>query len=162
MPEVHKKKRRAHKRRGPRYWIVAITAMGALVAYCPNRSHNIVLGKTRLSDEIDASEQQRQIQFNIAADTLESVITKFQTTADIQVVIPNDAMRTLASPGVNGRYSPEQALREILRGTGISYRFADTKTVILEIHTEAESVEVRDDSRPMISSPKFTQPMLDT
>ena len=161
MPEPHRKKKRAHKRRGPRYWIVAITAMGALVAFCPNNSHNIVLGKTRVRDDVVA-EQQRQIQFDIPADTLESVITKFQTTADIQIIIPNDAMRSLASPGVTGRYSTEQALREILRGTGVSYRFTDKKTVILEIHAEAETVEVRDDSRPVVSSPKFTQPLLDT
>ena len=162
MPEPQRKKKRAHKRRGPRYWIIAITAMGALVAYCPNKSHNIVLGKTTLRDDVVASEQQRQIQFEIPADTLESVIAKFQTTADIQIIIPNDAMRSLASPGVTGRYSTEQALREILRGTGVSYRFTDKKTVILEIHAEAETVEVRDDSRPALSSPKFTQPMLDT
>ena len=162
MPEPRNKKKRAHKRRGPRYWIVAITAMGALVAYCPNKSHNIVLGKTRLRDDAVASEQQRQIQFDIPADTLESVIARFQNTADIQIIIPDDAMRSLASPGVTGRYSPEQALREILRGTGVSYRFTDKKTVILEIHAEAETVEVRDDSRPVLSSPKFTQPMLDT
>jgi catecholate siderophore receptor len=162
MLEPHNKKKRTHKRRGPRYWIVAITAMGALVAYCPNKSHNIVLGKTRLRDDVVASEQQRQIQFDIPADTLESVIAGFQNTADIQIIIPNDAMRSLASPGVTGRYSPEQALREILRGTGVSYRFTDKKTVILEIHAEAETVEVRDDSRPVLSSPKFTQPMLDT
>jgi catecholate siderophore receptor len=162
MPEPHNKKKRAHKRRGPRYWIVAITAMGALVAYCPNKSHNIVLGKTRLRDDVVASEQQRQIQFDIPSDTLESVIARFQNTADIQIIIPNDAMRSLASPGVTGRYSPEQALREILRGTGVSYRFTDKKTVILEIHAEAETVEIHDDSRPVLSSPKFTQPMLDT
>ncbi|HET8781823.1 MAG TPA: TonB-dependent receptor [Pyrinomonadaceae bacterium] len=162
MPEPNRKEKRAHKRRGPRYWIVAITTMGALVAFCPGKSHNIVLGKTPIREDVVASEQQRQIQFQIPADTLESVITKFQTTADIQVIIPNDAMRSLASPGVTGRYSPEQALREILRGTGVSYRFTDKKTVILEIHAQAESVEVRDDSRPVLSSPKFTQPMLDT
>ena len=50
-------------------------------------------------------------------------------------------MRALASPGVVGRYSPEQALREILRGTGISYRFSDKQTVILEIHAGTEEVE---------------------
>ncbi|HSK64690.1 MAG TPA: STN domain-containing protein [Pyrinomonadaceae bacterium] len=27
-------------------------------------------------------------------------------------------MRNVSSPGVVGRYSPDQALREILRGTG--------------------------------------------
>lgn len=162
MPAPQRKKQRTHKRRGPRYWIVAITAMGALVAYCPGKSRNIVLGKTPLRDTPVASEQQRQLQFNIAADTLEAVLTRFQKTADIQVIIPNDAMRSLASPGVAGLFSPEQALREILRGTGVSYRFTDKKTVILEIHANAETVEVRDESRPVVSSPKFTQPILDT
>ncbi|HEX5966302.1 MAG TPA: STN domain-containing protein, partial [Pyrinomonadaceae bacterium] len=129
MPDAQKKRRRAHRRRGPRYWIVAITAMGALVAYCPGNSHNIVLGKSRLSDKTVASEQQRQLQFDIPSGTLESALAKFQQTADIQIIIPNDAMRSLSSPGVNGRHSPEQALRELLRGTGVSYRFTDKKTV---------------------------------
>jgi catecholate siderophore receptor len=136
--------------------------MGALVAYCPGKSHNLVLGKTRLSDDTTASEQQRQLQFDIPADTLEAALTKFQKTTDIQVVIPNDAMRSLSSPGATGRYSPEQALREILRGTGVTYRFIDKKTVILEIHAAMESVDIRDDSRPILSSTKYTQPILDT
>ena len=161
-PEPHRKKRRLHKRRGPRYWIVAITAMGALVAYCPNKSHNIVLGKTPLGDKTVATEQQRPLQFDIPAGTLESVLAEFQKTSDIQVIIPNDAMRSLSSPGVVGRYSPEQALRAILSGTGVSYRFTDKKTVMLEIHAEAESVEIRDDSRTVLSSTKYTQPILDT
>jgi catecholate siderophore receptor len=161
-PEPRRHKKQLHKRRGPRYWIVAITAMGALVAYCPNKSHNIVLGKTRLDDKTVASEQQRLVQFEIPSGTLESVLIDFQKTADIQVIIPNDAMRSLSAPGVNGRYSPEQALREILRDTGVSYRFTDKKTVMLEIHAEAESVEIRDDSRPVLSSNKYTQPILDT
>ena len=160
--ESGSRKKRRHRRRGPRYWIVAITAMGALVAYCPDKSHNIVLGRTRPGDEKIVKEQQPQLQFDIPADTLESVLAKFETTAEIQVIIPNAAMRSLSSPGVTGRYSPEQALREILRGTGVSYRFTDKKTVILEIHAKAESVEIRDDSRPVMSSPKFTQPLLDT
>ena len=161
-PEPRRHKKRLHKRRGPRYWIVAITAMGALVAYCPNKSHNIVLGKTRLDDKTVATEQQRLVQFEIPSGTLESVLVAFQKIADIQVIIPNDAMRSLSSPGVNGRFTPEQGLREILRDTGVSYRFTDKKTVLLEIHAEAESVEIREDSRPVLSSTKYTQPILDT
>src|SRR6185503_13504689 len=157
-----RKRKNRSKRSRPGCWIVAITAMGALLAYCPNNSHNLVLGRTRLDNKTVAHEQQRQIVFAISSDTLETVLAKFQQTTDIQVIIPNDAMRSLASPGVNGRYSPEQALREVLRGTGVSYRFTDKKTVILEIHAATELVEVRDDSRPIVSSPKFTQPILDT
>ncbi|HZN07384.1 MAG TPA: TonB-dependent siderophore receptor [Pyrinomonadaceae bacterium] len=163
MAEPRKHKKRSPKRRGPRYWIVATCALGVLVAYCPNKSHSIVLGKARLRDDNTVSEtQQRQIQFDIAADTLEAVLTKFQQATDIQIVIPNDAMRALASPGVTGRFSPEQALKEILRGTGITYRFTDKRTAVLEIQAAAAAVEIRDDSRPVLSSPKYTQPLLDT
>lgn len=162
MALTRKQKRRNQRRRGPRYWIVAIGAMGVLVAYCPDKSHNLVLGKARLRDDTAASSQQRQIVFDIAPDTLEAVLVKFQQVTDLQIVIPNDAMRSLPSPGVAGRFSPEQALREILGGTGITYRLTDKRTAILEIHAETESVEIRDDSRPVLSSPKYTQPLLDT
>jgi len=163
MAEPRKHKKRSLKRRGPRYWIVATCALGVLVAYCPNKSHSIVLGKARLRGDNTVSEtQQRQIQFDIAADTLEAVLIKFQQATDIQIVIPNDPMRALASPGVTGRFSPEQALKEILRGTGITYRFTNKRTAILEIHAAAAAVEIRDDSRPVLSSPKYTQPLLDT
>lgn len=161
MPELRRNKKRAHKRRGPKYWIVAITTMGVLVAYCPGKGHNVVLGRTSRTDET-VNTQQQQLQFDIPAGTLESVLNKFQTTADIQVVVPNEAMRSLSSPGVTGRHSPEQALREILRGTGVSYRFTDKKTAVLEIHAASEQVEVRDDSRPALSSTKYTEPLLDT
>jgi len=157
-----KSKKTKRSRRGPRYWIVAIGAMGVLVAYCPAKSHNVVLGKARLDEKTTVETQQRQIVFDISADTLEVVLAKFQKIVDFQVVIPNDAMRSLASPGVRGRYSPEQALREILRDTGISYRFSDKQTAILEIHADTQSVEVRDESRIFLSSPKYTQPILDT
>ena len=156
-----RKRTRKARRRGPRYWIVAIGAMGALIAYCPANSHNIVLGKARLDNDA-AVQTQPQITFNIPAGTLESVLLVFQKSSGLQVVIPNDAMRELASPGVVGRYSPEQALREILRGTGISYRFSDKRTAILEIHAGTEQVEVRDESRVVLSSTKYTEPLLDT
>jgi catecholate siderophore receptor len=71
-------------------------------------------------------------------------------------------MRPISSLGVVGRYSLDQALREILRGTGISHRFSDRRTVVLEIHAAAESVEVRDEARLSVSSTKYTQPLLDT
>ena len=135
--------------------------MGALIAYCPANSHNIVLGKARLDND-RAVQVQQQITFNIPGGTLESVLLAFQKSSGLQVVIPNEAMRTLASPGVAGSYTSEQALREILRGTGISYRFSDKKTVILEIHAGTEEVEVRDEARVVLSSTKYTEPLLDT
>lgn len=135
--------------------------MGMLVAYCPGNSHNLVLGKARLRED-PSVQVQVQIAFDIPAGSLESVLAIFQKTSGLQVVIPIEAMRTLASPGVSGRYSADQALREILRGTGVSYRFTDNQTVILEIHTGTETVEVKDESRVVLSSTKYTERLLNT
>ena len=135
--------------------------MGMLVAFCPGDSHQIVLGKAVRSEDAEIQVSQ-QTTFDVPAGTLESVVLIFQRVSGLQVIIPKEAMRSISSPGVVGRYSPEQALREILRGTGISYRFSDKQTVILEIHAATESVEVRDESRVVLSSTKHTEPLLDT
>lgn len=161
MQAKPKKRARRARRRGPRYWIVAIGTLGMLVAYCPRNSHQIVLGRTKADDEV-STQVQRQLTYDIPAGSLESVLIAFQQVSGIEVVIPDDAMRSIPSPGVKGRFSLDQALREILRDTGISYRFSDRRTVVLEIHAQAEQVEVRDDARLVLSSPKYTQPLLDT
>jgi catecholate siderophore receptor len=159
-----KTRKRAGKarRRGPRYWIVAIGTLGTLVAYCPPNSHQIVLGKARLSDKETTEQVQRQLTLDIPSGTLESVLIAFEQISGIAVAIPDNAMRNVASPGVKGRFTIDQALREILRGTGISYRFTDRNNVTLEIQARTEQVEVRDDTRLILSSPKYTQPLVDT
>ena len=162
MQAKSRKRARKARRRGPKYWIVAIGTLGMLVAYCPANSHRIVLGKAKLNDDATTEQIQRQLTFDIPSGTLESVLIAFQQVSGIEVVIPNDAMRTISSPGVKGRFTLDQALREILRDTGISYRFTDRRTVILEIRAEAEQVEVRDDARLILSSTKYTQPLVDT
>lgn len=162
MQAKPRKRTRRARRRGPKYWIVAIGTLGMLVAYCPANSHQVVLGKARLDDEATSEQVQRQLTLDIPSGTLESVLIAFQQISGIEVVIPDDAMRPVASPGVKGRFTIDQALREILRDTGISYRFSDRRTVVLEIRAKAEQVEVRDDARLILSSPKYTQPLVDT
>lgn len=162
MQATTKKRARKARRRGPKYWIVAIGTLGMLVAYCPPNSHQIVLGKARLNDKAASEQVQRQLTFDIPSGTLESVLIAFQQISGVEVVIPDNAMRPISSPGVKGRFTIDQALREILRGTGISYRFTDRRTVTLEIQAQAEQVEIRDDARFVLSSPKYTQPLVDT
>jgi catecholate siderophore receptor len=155
------KRNRKAGRRGPRYWIVAMGTMGVLVAFSAGKSHAITLGKLR-SNKAVAGQNQRLVKFDIPAGTLESVLTLFQKTSGLQVVIPNETMKQIASPGINGSFTAEQALREALKGTGISYRFSDVRTVILEIVATTENVEVRDDSKVQVASPKYTEPLLNT
>jgi catecholate siderophore receptor len=148
-------------RRGPKYWIVAVGTMGVLVAFSTGKSHAVNLGKLRTEDSV-ASQNQRAIKYEIPAGTLESTLTLFQKVSGLQVIIPNEAMKPIASPGVNGTFTTEQALRELLKGTGITYRFSDVRTVTLEIVATTENVEVRDDSKIQAVSPKYTEPLLNT
>lgn len=151
------------RRRGARYWVVAVGTMGLLVAYTTGNSRAVTLARTR--DDGAAAQTQTQsqaIRFDIPAGTLEAALIAFQKTCGLHVVIPNDAMRILPSPGVSGLYTREQALRQILKGTGVSYRIDDPTTVTLEIRAESESVEIRDESSTQVFSPKYTEPLLDT
>jgi catecholate siderophore receptor len=158
-----KKRARTSRRRGMRYWVVAIGTMGMLVAYSTGSSRAVTLARTPSErTTVERETQGQSIRFDIPAGTLEGTLIAFQKTCGLQVVIPNEAMRTISSPGVSGLYTREQALRQILKGTGISYRYTDPTTVTLEIHAESESVEVKDDSGAQVASPKYTEPLLDT
>ncbi len=69
-------------------------------------------------------------------------------------------MNSLPSPGVSGVYTVEQALKQILAGTGITYRVTAAETVTLELQGLAASVEVTGSVSPP-SSPKYTEPLRD-
>ena len=160
--KANKRKRvRKANRRGPKHWIVAVGTMGILIAFCPADSHAITLKKARLDPQA-TTQSPKPVRFDIPSDSVAVVVIAFQKTSGLQVVIPNDLMHSISSPGVSGMYLPEEALKLLLRGTGLSYRFTDAKTVTLEIHAQMETVEVRSDSMIQVASPKYTEPLVDT
>lgn len=163
--------KRSRKRSGPRRarrWVVAVTAMGTLFAYTVGNSRDVRLAyraayaatiTTGLSQN---QSQDQRVRFDIPPGALGTVLETFQTLTGYQVAVPNDAVRNIGSPGVSGLYTVEQALRQILTGTGISYRFGEAKTITLEIQVQAESVDVRDAADGRLSSPKYTEPLRNT
>ena len=165
-----KKKRRKNRNksgRGPRYWVIAISTMGALVAYTVGNSRAVALAHTQdirsrltTTSSLDQSQAQ-QSRFDISPGTLDTVLSAFQKATGLQVLITNDAIRNLQSPGVSGLYTNEQALQQLLTGTGVSYSFTALKTVTLEIQARPGSVEIRDEAAS-VSSPKYTEPLRDT
>lgn len=102
------------------------------------------------------------IDFNIPAGLLREVIDAFQKRSGLTVDLDNESIRDIQSPGVVGKYTPEAALKLILSGTGVSYAFRDSRSVLLSLKAEDASVEIRDDSVRLISSPKHTGPLRDT
>ncbi len=154
------------RRRGPRYWVITVSTMGMLVAYTVGNSHMVRLGYAQPQDgsaaaAVSTQDQAQQVQrFDIPPGNLETVLSAFQNITGLQVQMSNNDIRNVRSPGVSGVYTAEQALKQLLTGTGVDYSFTAPKTVMLEIKVLPEIVDVEERETPL-SSPKYTEPLRD-
>jgi catecholate siderophore receptor len=102
--------------------------------------------------------QQPVRRFEIPPADLDTVLAAFEAASGVSVTSP-PSIRAVASRGVTGDLTPEQALRQLLEGTGIQWRFTAADAVELEVRV-LESVTVT--ARAVAaSSPKYTQPLVD-
>lgn len=157
--KIRTNKNKAAKRK-PRYWILSATAIGFLVAYTvgESRALNIthIKNNRAVATETDENGKAAKISFNIPAGTLSEVLTAFEKVSGLRVVLPNDDYKNLPSKGVSGDFSAEQALEQILEGTGLTYGFTTPKTVSLRLLGPNETVQIVGESNTL-SSPKYTQ-----
>src|SRR5262245_16433353 len=148
----------------PKY-LMTVGAMGALLTSTPGAAFAEAPQAARLAprvlEAIYGGVQAQQTQrFDIPPGPLETALATFQKLTELQVVIPNEKLRTIPSPGVSGVYTAERALAQILSGTGVTYRFSGPKIVTLGLEGVAASIEVLGRATP--SSPKYTEPLRDT
>lgn len=159
-----KKNRNKARRSGPGYWM-AMGAMSGLLTCAPavgkaaSSGHPIIAPGAMEAIYVAVQAQQTQL-FDIPPGPLETVLATFQKLTEVQVLVPNEKLRAIPSPGVSGVYTAEKALAQILAGTGVTYRFSGPRIVILELEGVAASVEVLGRITP--SSPKYTEPLRDT
>jgi outer membrane receptor for ferric coprogen and ferric-rhodotorulic acid len=93
--------------------------------------------------------------FNIPAQSLNTAVLAFADRAGLQVFYDAGRLKGLRSSGVQGTYSREQAIGQLLRGTGVSYRFTGATTVSLVTASMASGAENTDDStalKPIVIS----------
>jgi catecholate siderophore receptor len=99
------------------------------------------------------------LRYDIPAGPIEACLAAFETAAGLKLTFPMEAIRGLPSPGVSGVYTAEQALRKLLEGTGVTYRWTGQDAVALQLRL-SEAVEV---TAPAVApaSPKYTEPLRD-
>jgi catecholate siderophore receptor len=98
--------------------------------------------------------------FNIAPGPLGDALAGFESVTGVAVTFATPNMRDITSPGVKGLFTHEQALQELLVGTGLAFRFTDAKAITVDIPARAEFVDVAGVSpEPPLSSPKYTEPL---
>ena len=144
--------------------ILSATAVGVLVVYTVGGSraveatfakHKLVAAVEKYSDVENHAPQQ----FQIPPGTLSEVLAVFEKQTGWRVRIPK-VVGDIASPGVSGNYTKEQALTQILQNTGVVYTISTPNEVTLKLQGVAETVEVVDENSAL-SSPKYTAPLRD-
>jgi catecholate siderophore receptor len=140
---------------GPYRWV----ALGTLAAYGS-------VGDAWLAPAQNAPQSKAALptrRFEISAGPLETVLDAFATASGLQVQFMQDGIRAVQSPGVSGIYTPEQALRKLLAGTGVTFHFASEDKVAVDLATVTGSVDVTARVEALqTSSPKYAGPLLDT
>lgn len=111
---------------------VALTAAW-LTAPTPAAATNV--GDAPQSGAPANSDQRAQAQtaqaFDIGPQALSSALTEFGRQSGYQVSVDHGTLAGLGSEGVRGTMSPEQALRRLLNGSGITWRFTGDRSVVL-------------------------------
>ncbi|ABC23195.1 TonB-dependent siderophore receptor [Rhodospirillum rubrum ATCC 11170] len=95
--------------------------------------------------------------FDIPAQSLAGALTLFGDQAGVQIAAESAVVAGRAAPAVSGAMAPEEALRRLLAGSGLLWRFTDATTVVLEKPAAAGGVTVADpvtvEAAPLRQSP---------
>ncbi|AQR61663.1 hypothetical protein BZG35_08365 [Brevundimonas sp. LM2] len=70
--------------------------------------------------------------YAIPAGPLAPALNRFANESGLALVYPAELANGKTSPGVSGSVSPETALGRLLAGTGLTFRFSDARTVVIE------------------------------
>jgi iron complex outermembrane receptor protein len=72
-----------------------------------------------------------QLSFNISPQSLKGALLAFGSQTGLQVTFDASVPDGLNSKGVTGTLTPARALRQLLGGTGVAYRFTDAHTILV-------------------------------
>jgi catecholate siderophore receptor len=169
---LRQRKRKQDGHRGQNSWPVAyrLAALGTLVAYSAIGSKTInVVCAHELSGASKASGRATQtrgavpeLAFDIQPGPLGPVLAAFEAATGLHASVVKSGMLSLASPGVSGTCTAEQALQRLLKDTGINYRFTSSTAFTLELNAVASSTDVTTTIEALsTASPKFADPLVD-
>ena len=103
----------------------------------------------------------RTLTFNIPAQSLAQALTALGQQAGLQIAISDALVAGKTSVPVSGVMTPEQALRQMLAGTGITYRFTSPNAVTVSGAPDASGALQLDPVQVQGVFPVPSQAMID-
>jgi catecholate siderophore receptor len=144
-------------------------ATGTLVVYTAIGCHRVAAAQlhplgtrpTWLAFEAAAALPPRH--FDIPAGLLREAAQQFRKVTGLEVTMTNEGIGQLSISGVSGVFTPEQALDQMLKNTGVHWRFTSSNSVVLELNTVTESIDVSASTSALPASvSKYSEPIRDT
>ncbi|MCQ8129800.1 TonB-dependent siderophore receptor [Methylomonas rivi] len=74
----------------------------------------------------------RAYQFDIAAGPMSKALAELSDTSNLDINYPTNVANDVKSNGLKGSYTTEQALRQLLKGSDLSYRITGNSSVTVE------------------------------
>jgi hypothetical protein len=73
--------------------------------------------------------QSEAVELRIAPQPLDLALREFSRQSGMQVIVFSSLTIGLQSPGISGRHTVSDALRQLLAGTGLTFRLINARTV---------------------------------
>lgn len=145
------------RRRDYRHGLMVLT--GLLIWLLEGR---LIYAADELSSTVGISGSERR-DYQIPAQPLNTALRDFALASGLQVSFDDDLAKGRASAGLQGSYTNEEALRVLLGGTGLTYRFTNADTVTLVQEGAVTGVPVppqpQPDSAPLESPSGIQKPI---
>ncbi|GJL60151.1 MAG: ligand-gated channel [Nitrospirales bacterium] len=90
----------------------------------PGRYHPMLVARQEGSGSTRQS-------LTITAGNLQTALLELSQQSGVELLYPSDLVAGLQTQGLDGSYTPDEALGRLLQGTGLQYRFSDTNVVTL-------------------------------
>lgn len=90
-----------------------------------------------------SSTQERRVALKLVAQPLDQALTRFADQADLRLLYTTADVDGLQAPALNGEVTVAQALQTLLAGSGMSWSFSDSRTVILRRAAPAASLNLK-------------------
>ena len=117
------------------------------------------IGVSKADDAEPASRKETRL----PAEELSRALLTLGTDRNLDVIFVAEDVRGVRTAGVNGVLSLDEALNQILSGTGLTYRHIDRKTImIIPAHSGSGSKVEHQTGRPTVNEPVAVEEVLVT
>lgn len=111
--------------------LMATTALALIAMTVPGHAETMRAGAEPQGAQLAQMPSQESWRFDIPAQPLRGALNAFGRQADLQVTVDAAVTADIQAQAVSGAFAPDEALRRMLAGTGITWRYTDARTVML-------------------------------